>query len=72
MTDQKPNGGSAFPVAAGKQLYSDGMTLRDYFAGQALAGMVAALANDPSSDLRAFLTADCYLIADAMLEERNQ
>lgn len=44
----KDNGGPAFPSEQGEtlsgewnQTYDSGMTLRDYFAGQALAGMTA-------------------------------
>jgi len=75
MTDGfvKSGGNSAFPRAEGETTPAlEGMTLRDYFAGQALAGLTAALANDPDFDLRVFLVADCYRIADEMLEERNQ
>lgn len=38
----KNNGGQAFPGTRDKTLgYNEGMTLRDYFAGQALGGMVS-------------------------------
>jgi len=84
------DGGSAFPglelfedrfvEAAGKtetvKAYSvPGMTLRDYFAGQALAGFLPN--ND--ADLRgiaevggAKVAAFVYSIADAMLAERKK
>ena len=35
------DGGPAFPVAVDKLLVSEGMSLRDWFAGQALAGIMA-------------------------------
>mgnify|MGYP003385542557 CR=1 FL=1 len=55
----------AFPSPDG---YHYGMTLRDYFAGQALAGY---LANPISDDVSMNGTsADCYRIADVMLAER--
>lgn len=74
------DGGPAFPhqpvVNANGDtiLYGDcGMSLRDWFAGQALAGM---LSNDnlinhnnefPATNIRA-----CWVIADAMLAARNE
>ena len=47
--------------------YDLGMTLRDYFAGQALQGMYAKLGNTVTGDVRA---KNCYEMADAMLKER--
>ena len=42
--------------------------LRDYFAGQALIGIMA---HDPTEN--AYLMAsDCYMIADAMIETRSK
>ena len=43
------------------------MTLRDYFAGQALAGIVARGAWDPRSDA----AESAYEYADAMLKARE-
>jgi hypothetical protein len=61
------DGGPAFPV----KYQSGGMTLRDYFAGQALAGFLAAHAGQgvslPEDDWSA---TRAYEIADAMLAER--
>lgn len=56
-----------------------GMTLRDYFAGKALAGMLSnhALMShiiEPGIDgagLNKLTAAKSYLLADAMLAERN-
>ena len=46
------------------------MTLRDYFAGQALCGFISASAN---RDVLAKLDAGmCYLMADSMITARNQ
>jgi len=43
-----------------------GMTLRDYFAGQALAGIMAATTVcDPEA-----VASRAYVVADAMLKER--
>ncbi len=56
---------------------SDGMTLRDYFAGQALVGLVAAAmtqAKENGSNLAAAVdmcSRTCYRFADAMLAARE-
>lgn len=69
MTDSKSpdDGGYAFPQALRLQheyVGSNGMTLRDYFAGQALSAVSAH--NWPIDQI-----ADtAYRIADAMLTER--
>jgi hypothetical protein len=42
-----------------------GMTLRDYFAGQALAGMSIEVGMED-------IAARCYCLADAMLAERSK
>jgi hypothetical protein len=47
-----------------------GMTLRDYFAGQALGPMVAFLLANPVCDWGA-LARDAYAAADAMLAARE-
>lgn len=46
-----------------------GMTLRDYFAGQALAGLMATIKSDEGA---AFLVRAAYATADAMLAERDK
>jgi hypothetical protein len=48
-----------------KLLWATGMTLRDWFAGQALARIQAEFRDDYSD-----LGARCYAQADAMLVER--
>ena len=64
----KDNSLPAFPVYDGSKC--DGMTLRDWFAGQALAG---SLGNPESSIISERLMAKvCYDYADAMLVERNK
>jgi hydroxylamine reductase (hybrid-cluster protein) len=56
------------PVLDGKSTYHDGMSLRDYFAGQALAG---TLANRNFEGGRFDeISRAAFLIADAMLAER--
>lgn len=59
------NGGPAFPVAFTTTPLT-GMTLRDYFAAQALPALIA------DGGLNSYLARDAYAIADAMLRERNQ
>lgn len=65
-----PENPPAFPVIAENGLghVGDGMSLRDYFAGQALIGLYADNDCDASSyDVNA---ASAYEQADAMLSER--
>jgi hypothetical protein len=58
------NGGPAFP-----DNQQDGMTLRDYFAAQALQGMLAGV---PGGHLiPANLAPECYRHADEMLKARE-
>jgi len=61
-------GGPAFPANAGSLRYK-GMSLRDWFAGQALAGMLAASVHE-SADWQVFAEG-AYAAADAMLAERD-
>jgi hypothetical protein len=46
-----------------------GMSLRDYFAGQALAGL---LANNETSNAAGLTSAQAYIFADAMLAARKK
>ncbi len=72
---ERPDSVSAFP----KPIYYDdipdaiehGMTLRDWFAGQALAGVIAAYsAFDGVLPNRAQAAGVAYEYADAMIAER--
>lgn len=59
---------TAAKMASGK---SPGMSLRDWFAGQALAGLLSANAMyGGRTDNRAACAADAYRFADAMIAER--
>ena len=62
------SGGPAFPTR-----YQDGMSLRDYFAGQALMSMLTT-PQDIHRDPNAFVNAASlsYKFADAMLLERGE
>ena len=78
MNDTKPNdGGPAFPRTKSTGDLSNstteiisvgGMSLRDYFAGQALTGLLADQKRDGS--LTAYAD-DAYAFADAMIAARN-
>ena len=90
MSDKRLTGGAAFPVVCENGLghISNGMTLRDWFAGMALQGRLAnshiqAQQEKSLSDAikagneDAFLglkweTEWAYWIADAMLKEREK
>ena len=71
------DGGPAFP----QQLFTQegklsgvylGMTLRDYFAGQALAGILANPAMSPTEHAGLSKSAEAaYHQADAMIKERD-
>ena len=75
-----PDGGPAFPTDGESEIgphnwHVEGMSLRDYFAGQALAGMLAnkrfhIFGNDGDTlaDEQAAQNADAF--ADAMIAER--
>lgn len=72
---ERDNGGPAFPVpevrlpdGTGVVQGADGMTLRDWFAGQALAGLLASDRIGQMVDN----AKDAYTIADAMLAERKR
>ncbi len=60
---------NAFPTANG----GSGMTLRDYFAGQALAGL-ASIALDDGDMLMGWadMSKAAFKAADAMLAERKK
>jgi hypothetical protein len=71
------DGGPAFPYSAldpqGPQMYADntGMSLRDYFAGQALAGL-SAVPEDRGFTFPENAAEWAYKLADAMLQVREE
>lgn len=77
MSHEINDGGPAFPADIQRRdpvttewgdMPPQGMTLRDYFAGQALAGMVA---NPDIEIMRPHeYASDAYLYADAMMKAR--
>jgi hypothetical protein len=73
MTEEK-TGGPAFPVHGGNadddprnRILSGGMTLRDWFAGQALVGLLA----DGGASTWEGDAANAYKVADAMMDARK-
>lgn len=75
----KKDGGAAFPASFEttngypRWHESVGMTLRDWFAGQALDGLLSSNATyGGKTDDRASLAADAYAYADAMIAEREK
>lgn len=62
------DGGAAFPVATIDGFSQDGMSLRDWFAGQALAGMMARHGITSPDDV----AQASYRIADAMIAARQE
>lgn len=85
MTNPKKveDGGPAFPAetitrtptvpSVTSKVYHPGMTLRDYFAGQALVGILSGPASRDGASRREWfdIPADAYAIADAMLKART-
>ena len=75
----KDNSDPAFPQFMGMATNPEGMTLRDYFAGQALAGMLAdgersklLSSNVDDDEFAIFCAGWSYILADAMIAERNK
>jgi hypothetical protein len=61
------NDGPAFPTPAGIQ-HNDGMTLRDYFAAEAMR----VILEDPKTRIpQAYVALNAYYMADAMLIARE-
>jgi hypothetical protein len=78
---KKNNGGPAFPHDEYSNPSECGMTLRDYFAGQALTGMLADSdrsiklydsAGDDDEAMAEINAQWAYFMADAMLKERDK
>lgn len=73
----KPDGGQAFPVPGLSNLPNDnfihpfpGMTLRDWFAGQALSAMdIQILVAEPAAQ---YMATSAFIIADKMIAERER
>lgn len=66
-------GGPAFPFVTGN-VVAYGMSLRDYFAGQALTGWLATYGDSPLPEgpFATDMARRLYRIADAMIEARSR
>jgi hypothetical protein len=71
MSDKKKDdGGPAFPCTGNPEWpFDHGMSLRDYFAGMALQGLLAS--NQEGLKDPGYYTVFCYGIADSMLAARK-
>jgi hypothetical protein len=74
-TDKPPNP-AAFPnppISSGfnTTVFQEGMSLRDWFAGQAINGLIdhEGIASHLNADIAA---RNAYMLADAMLQERSK
>ena len=63
-------GGPAYPTTNYSAVYSEGMTLRDYFAAKAMQGLLACPATTTRNEN--MYACDAYTMADAMLRAREQ
>lgn len=84
MSTPIDNGGPAFPVpitsaqpgqlVSACELGAGGMSLRDWFAGQALAGWLASFGDSSTHPihLNESVAFEAYKTADAMLVERTR
>jgi hypothetical protein len=77
MTTERKDGGPAFPSEGeghgDPKYHSPGMSLRDWFAGQAIGSALACM--NPITiepDANAKLARMAYALADAMLSERQK
>ena len=79
------DGGPAFPVTAGHEVFAIGVTKREWFAAQALQGLIAkdpffdsakengkAISKDDLEQFRLDMAASSYLYADAMIVESDR
>ncbi|MGA4368154.1 hypothetical protein [Pantoea ananatis] len=70
----KNNGGSAYPYTSGGE-FSPGMTLRDYFAAQAMSGYIISsqmsIGSSISDTTLKDRAANFYRMADAMIAARK-
>ena len=80
--NERNDGGFAFAAAAydsdtESRLFQTGMSLRDWFAGQALAGLAVTISRERLMELRDGVQAGsiearaAYRLADAMLAARK-
>ena len=74
----KDNGGPAFPNygvwsnGCWEPMPQEGMSLRDYFAGQAMIGLITKLPPDDMVEFKQQVAESAYRYADAMLKARGE
>ena len=67
------DGGSAFPLATGScNNHEQGMSLRDWFAGMALQGMMGNGSIVDTFSAHAIIAKESYFLADEMLAARKE
>lgn len=69
------NGGPAFPIETTATPYAPGMSLRDWFAGQAIMGLIASGRLSKRVEgitVAQWFAKEAYIMADAMLEAREE
>jgi hypothetical protein len=71
------DGGAAFPTDGAYRGYVEGMSLRDWFAGQALAGLLACkrfrpFMSDGAEINTELIASNCYEIADGLIAQRSK
>ena len=71
MTDHPKDGGPAFPQFDDTDRRDRGMSLRDWFAGQALAGSLSNPNHTLGTVTFEMVSTDCYKWADAILAARD-
>lgn len=71
MTNRK-DGGAAFPLENKYANHHDGMSLRDWFAGMALQGLISKYGCTLYKDSEKKAARASYSFADAMLAEREK
>ena len=75
---EKPENPPAFPIHGGpmsdprNRILEGGLTMRDWFAGQALSGLLAGQYNFHSKYNLSEVPEEAFKIADAMLRERGK
>ncbi len=65
------DGGYAFPTDRNAPLLLAGMTLRDYYAGQALQGVLALMTDEEYMLCEVYIAERSYIYADAMIKARG-
>ncbi|AVR47222.1 hypothetical protein C7S20_19285 [Christiangramia fulva] len=69
--DEKTKNPFAFPVTDGETFCQDGMTLRDYFAAKAMQALIDQPIMVGNTNATEILAKQSYIVADAMLKERE-